>query len=107
MPHKFLLMITTLETTKPLNSARIEPRSYTSNDELAAAEERKRLKAVLEEVNVGKAGFLDVRELKTVCEHIGMKNLNEEVEEMMIFIKIVYSAHISFTHLNCGTYSIQ
>lgn len=66
-----------------LNSTRIEPGSYTSDDELAAAEERERLKAILEEVNVGQAGFLDVRELKTVCEHIGMENLNEEVEEVI------------------------
>ncbi|EDV27306.1 Ninein-like protein [Trichoplax sp. H2] len=61
-----------------LNNTLIEPGSYTSDDELTTAEERARLKAVLEEVSVVHAGFLDVRELKTVCEHIGIENLSEE-----------------------------
>ncbi|XP_022094689.1 ninein-like protein isoform X2 [Acanthaster planci] len=44
----------------------------------AAPTEADQVQAIWDEVGVGQDGFLDIRELATVCQHIGMEDMDEE-----------------------------
>ena len=48
--------------------------------DFAAPSEEQQLKQIWSDVNVGANGFLDKNELSVVCEHIGMENMEEEVD---------------------------
>lgn len=41
--------------------------------------EEEHLKEIWRELGVGKSGYLTIQELATVCEHIGMDEMNQEV----------------------------
>lgn len=41
--------------------------------------EEEHLKSIWLELGVGRNGYLSMHELSTVCEHIGMEEMNEEV----------------------------
>ena len=41
--------------------------------------EEEHLKEIWRELGVGKTGYLTLPELATVCEHIGMDEMNQEV----------------------------
>ena len=45
----------------------------------AAPTEAEQVQAIWNEVGVGSDGYLDINDLSTVCQHIGMEDMDEEV----------------------------
>ena len=47
--------------------------------------ETQHLRAIWKELGVGKDGYLTIRELSTVCKHIGMDNMTQTVSFCFLF----------------------
>ena len=47
--------------------------------EMMSSADAEQLRAIWDEVAVGASGFLDMKELSIVCEHIGMDSIEEKV----------------------------
>ena len=46
---------------------------------MISSDDIEQLKGIFEELSVGVSGYLDVRELSIVCEHIGMDSIEDQV----------------------------
>ena len=48
--------------------------------------EEEHLREIWRELGVGVSGYLTVSELSTVCQHIGMEEMNDEVSQWIFFL---------------------
>ncbi|XP_072031922.1 uncharacterized protein [Amphiura filiformis] len=64
------------------------------------------IEAIWEEVGVGKDGFLDIDELKIVCEHIGMEDMdNEELDNLFVKLDEDKDGRVGFDEFLRGLFS--